>query len=166
VNRSILLVLALSLAAPAVAGCAGRAKKTENFMASVRGYNEGVKWHRFTRAAKHLTRQERTPFLRERAELEKELRIVEWEILEVEYAGAQRRAADVRVRYTWHLDREGIVHETTATQTWELRGKRWIMAEEVRVLGPEMPGVAEPPPDREGEADAELEPAATPISAR
>lgn len=140
--RLVLSVIVLSLCLPSCA--AVRAKRTENFMTSVRTYNEGVRWQRYTHAARHLSAAERNSFLEERHDLDDDMRISGWEILRVDYQDAERRGADVHVRYTWHLDSEGIVRETTAVQTWELRGKRWLLADEVRVRGPAMPGVGEP----------------------
>ena len=44
----------------------------------------------------------------------------------------------------WYSDSEGTVHETHATQTWEKRGKDWMMVDEARLKGTEMPGLPEP----------------------
>jgi len=143
VNK-LMLIVALGLVAPA---CVSRADRAENFMVSMRGYNDGVRWQRFANAASAVPAAERDDFLDERADLEKELRIDDWELLRVHYEGAQLQRAEVRVRYTWHLDRVGTVNETTTVQSWERRGKHWVIAEEVRATGPEMPGVSEPPPE-------------------
>lgn len=141
-TRWLLAVLVASFCLPACAAL--RAKRTEDFMSSVRTYNNGVRWQRYTHAARHIDQDERDAFLDERQDLEKEVLISGWEILRVDYGDDQRRSADVHVRYTWHLDSEGIVHETTAVQSWELRGKRWLLAEETRSRGERMPGIAEP----------------------
>lgn len=139
----LLFIVALGLGAPA---CISRADRAENFMVSMRGYNDGIRWQRFANAASAVPAAERDAFLDERADLEKELRIDDWELLRVSYQGDHMQRAEVRVRYTWHLDRVGVVNETTTVQSWERRGKHWVIAEEVRAVGPEMPGVEEPPP--------------------
>jgi len=134
------------------AACRTPAQRREDFGNAVRMYNEGVRWQRWSHAAAYIPAAERPDFVDERADLEKELRIDDFEVLRQDLAvGGQR--ATVRVRYTWHLDREGIVHETTATQGWEQRGRRWYMVEERRARGPEMPGVAEPVEVGEGPQD-------------
>ncbi len=144
VGFRVALGAALGLGASA---CLSRAARTEDFMVSMRGYNDGVRWQRYAAAASAVPATERDAFLDERADLEEELRIDDWELLRVSYQGQHQQRAEVRVRYTWHLDRVGLVNETTTVQSWERRGKHWVIAEEVRALGPEMPGVAEPPPE-------------------
>jgi len=126
--------------------CTSPAQRREDFGNAVRMYNEGVRWQRWGHAASYIPPPERADFVDERADLEEELRIDDFEVLRQDLQAAGDRAT-VRVRYTWHLDREGVVHETTASQEWERRGKRWYMVEERRVRGPEMPGLAEPLPD-------------------
>ncbi len=138
-TRTALLLVILGTAA----ACRTPAQKREDFGNAVRMYNEGVRWQRYSHAAAYIPSRERADFVDERADLEKELRIDDFEILRQDLEADGHKAA-VRVRYTWHLDREGIVHETTAAQAWELRGQRWYMVEERRVRGPEMPGVVEP----------------------
>lgn len=127
-----------------VFGCGGAPKKTERLMGAVRGYNENLRWQRVTEAATHILPKERDLFLDERADLEKELRIDDFEVARVTLGKSGNRAI-VHVKYTWHMDNRGIVHTTTAAQLWELRGRRWWLAEERRVRGKTMPGVPEPP---------------------
>ena len=45
---------------------------------------------------------------------------------------------------SWYKDSEGTLHETQAVQTWELHGKAWLMVDESRLRGAEMPGLHEP----------------------
>jgi hypothetical protein len=136
-TRAALILLVLG------AGCRTPAQKREEFGNAVRMYNEGVRWQRFDHAAAYIPSAERGDFIDERVDLEKELRIDDFEILRSDLEGSGHRAK-VRVRYTWHMDREGIVHETSASQSWELRGQRWLMVEERRVRGPSMPGLVDP----------------------
>jgi hypothetical protein len=82
-------------------------------------------------------------FLDERENLEKELRIDDYQVARVTMGKDGDRAV-VHVKYTWHMDNRGIVHTTTAAQLWERRGSRWWLADERRVRGKKMPGVPEP----------------------
>jgi hypothetical protein len=123
--------------------CGHAPKTTEKLMGAVRGYNEDLRWHRITAAASHIPPKERELFLDERDDLEKELRIDDYEVGRVALGKKGDRAV-VHVRYTWHMDNRGIVHTTIAAQLWERRGSRWWMAEERRVRGKTMPGVPEP----------------------
>lgn len=139
-TRIASLLLLMSIAGVA---CRTPAQRREDFGNAVRMYNEGVRWQRWSHAAAYIPGPERADFVDERADLEEELRIDDFEVLRQDLQPGGQRAT-VRVRYTWHLDREGIVHRTTATQGWEQRGRRWYMVEERRARGPRMPGVAEP----------------------
>lgn len=140
----VLFGIALALGA----GCGSNAARTESFMSSMRTYNDGVRWQRWTHAASHIPAAERGAFLDERNALEKELRIHDWELLRLEYSGERQSRATLRVRYTWHMDNEGTVHETTTIQRWQRHGKHWVLEDETRSVGVKMPGVAEPPEKR------------------
>jgi hypothetical protein len=142
-KQSMLLLLGIALGS--TVACGSRAQRTESFMTSMRTYNDGMRWQRWSHAASHIPSAERTAFLDERNELEKELRIDDWELLRLDYSGDRQSRAKARVRYTWHLDNEGLVHETTTVQRWQRHGKRWLLDDEIRSVGKKMPGVAEPP---------------------
>ena len=45
----------------------------------------------------------------------------------------------------WYLVSNGKLNETQAMQTWERHGMTWLVVEEARVRGAEMPGLREPP---------------------
>lgn len=145
-KTTFLIGIALTFALGA--GCGGSAARTESFMTSMRTYNDGIRWQRWTHAASHIPAAERNAFLDERNDLEKELRIEGWELLRLDYSGERQSRATVRVRYTWYMDNEGVVHDTTTVQRWQRHGKRWLLEDETRSVGTKMPGVAEPRPRR------------------
>lgn len=150
-NRIFLLAVALALAS-----CGSHSKRAAPLLDDVRGYHDGVRWAYFAQAAVRLPGPERDAFIEEREDLADDLRIADYEITRVRYA-AGKMAADVDVKYTWHLDSRGIVHTTTAREKWERRGKRWVLLEEERRRGEPMPGLAEPSDesDQAGEPDGE-----------
>lgn len=156
-NR-ITTIVAVSLAlgmAAASAGCGAAPKKSETLMDSVRGYHDGLRWQRYPTAASMIPPAERDLFLDERDEIADDLRISEYEITRISFDDGQDRAV-LRIRYTWFLDSEGVVHDTTSEQHWERRGKHWLLVEEERVRGEPMPGVPEPSEEpAEGEAEPE-----------
>lgn len=157
-NRTTTIVavsLALGMAA-ASAGCGAAPRKSETLMDSVRGYHDGLRWQRYPTAASMIPPAERDLFLDERDEIADDLRISEYEITRISFDDAQDRAV-LRIRYTWFLDSEGVVHDTTAEQRWERHGKHWLLVEEERVRGEPMPGVPEP---SEEPAESEAEPEA------
>ena len=139
-SSSILIVLIVA----AVSACGGAQQRTDDLMEAVQGYNEGVRWERYPMAAAHVPAKERDQFIEDREDLEKELHISDYEVVRV--GGAKGTAATIEVKYTWFRDSEGIVRETRALQSWERHGKRWVIVDERRVKGPEMPGLREPDP--------------------
>lgn len=144
-----------------LAACAGSAQTRQSFMGAVRGYNDGLRWQRFTHSAAFIPPAERGEFVDEREELADDLRIDDYELSRVRLDQRGNRA-EVQVKYTWHRDSKGLVHDTTTLQKWERHGKQWQMTEEARVRGEEMPGVAEPV--EEVEPPAETDPAPAPDS--
>lgn len=132
--RHTLLVLVL-------AACAG--SRTQDTLAeSVRSYNEGIRWGRYAVAAAKVPPAERSLFVQEMDERAEEVKITEYEIVDVAARGS--REAKVRIKLSWYLESKGTLHETHAEQTWERQGKRWFMVHEARVRGTEMPGLPEP----------------------
>lgn len=141
IHRATQAALAVVLAL-AAAGCAG-APKRDQLMESVRAYNEGVRWERFTSAAVAVPPAERDQFLDEREELADDLRITDYEVVRV---ASHAATADVQVKMTWFLDSRGTVHDTWIRQRWERQGKAWRVVDERRVRGEAMPGLAEAAP--------------------
>ena len=135
--RSLVLLIGL-------AACGGAQAHVDDLMEAVRGYNEGVRWERYPMAAAHVPVKERDQFIEEREDLEKELHISDYEV--VRMGGAKGDKATIEVKYTWFKDSEGIVRETRALQSWERHGKAWMIVDERRTKGPEMPGLREPDP--------------------
>jgi hypothetical protein len=149
----------------AFAGCGAAPKKGEDLMESVMTYNEGVRWDRLTAAASRVPPAEREDFVDERDELAEDLEITDWEVKRVTDKGSD--AAFVHVKYTWYKSDEGIVHETHAKQSWERKGKAWLIVDERRTRGEEMPGLAEgEEEDEEAEEVAEGAEGATPAEPR
>ena len=132
--RALILVLA-------AAGCGAVPKQPDTLGESIRSYNDGVRWGRLTVAAAKVPPRERAQFIDEMDERSEDVKITDYEILNVASSGA--RAAKVRIKMSWYLASKGTVHETHAEQTWERSGKAWFMVQEERVRGAEMPGLAE-----------------------
>ena len=147
--------LALVLVLAAAPGC-GAAPKEDTLTESIRSYNDGVRWERYTIAAAKILPKQRGEFVDEKDQLADDLHITDYDIVRVEAKGD--REARVQIKVTWYRDSEGVVRDTTAVQTWERHGKAWFMVDETRQRGAEMPGLVnrdEPAPD----------PAAGPVSA-
>lgn len=129
-----LLVCALAACRPPKAG--------QTLAESVRAYNEGLRWERFANAAVYVPPRERTQFVDDADARANDLRITEYEIVNVEKASD--RTAEVLIKISWYLDSEGLLRETQAKQTWERQGKTWLIVDEIRARGAAMPGLREP----------------------
>ena len=124
-----------------LAGCAS-AKQGETLVDSVRAYNDGVRWERFTVAAVHVPPQERATFVDEADERAHDIKITEYDVLRIDQQG--EREATVQIKMAWYRESEGLLRETQAVQSWERHGKSWWMVDETRLKGHEMPGLPEP----------------------
>ena len=154
------LVPLACLALVAAAGCAARPNTTEDLAGEVRAYSEGVRWRRYEDAAAKLPPALREAFLDAHDELDEDLFVDDYEIARLKLH-RDRNSAIVQVKYTWHLDSVGVVHDTVVEQRWRRHGKAWLREEEYRRRGEPMPGLEdapeEPPerPDPHGPGDAE-----------
>ncbi len=145
---SVALTLALAGSAAGLLGCGAAPRRGETLQESVRTYHEGIRWQRYTAAAGRLPPAERSAFLDEWDERSTDLKITDYEIVDMEARGDTAR---VQVKFSWYGDREGTLHDTHARQTWNRRGKVWILTDEVRTRGEPMPGLAEPAEGAEGD---------------
>lgn len=134
-----------------LAACGGRQKETENLAESIRSFNEGIRWQRFEVAAVSLPPRERSTFVEAMDERTKELRITDYEIVRVDRASDKE--AKVHVKVSWYKDDEGTLHETHAMQVWQRRGKAWLMVDQTRYRGDEMPGLVNRVRDDEPEPE-------------
>ena len=127
-----------------IAACGGAQQRTDDLLEAVRTYHEGIRWERIAMAASRVPVKERDAFFEEREDLIPELHISDYELIRVGTAAAKTGGTKVEVKYTWFKESEGVVHETRALETWERHGKQWMIIDEERAKGPEMPGLREP----------------------
>ena len=124
-----------------VTACGSARKDQETLTESIRSFNDGVRWERFSIAANRLPGSERSEFVDQMDERAADLKITDYEILRVDPRGPGE--ARVQVKLSWYKNSEGLLRETHAMQTWERHGKTWLMVDEARVRGAEMPGLPE-----------------------
>ncbi|MBA3541160.1 MAG: hypothetical protein H0T79_16230 [Deltaproteobacteria bacterium] len=125
----------------AMAACGAGQKPMESLGESVRSYNEGVRWERFAAAAVNLPSPERARFVDEWDQRSADLKVTDYEVVKIDPKDAE---AKVQVKLSWYRTSEGTLRETQAMQTWERHGKTWLMVDETRLRGAEMPGLVEP----------------------
>ena len=123
------------------ASCGG-VQPAEPLSDAVRAYNDALRWQRFDSAAARVTATDRDAFLDVRDQLHEDLRINNYEVIRVRFDGEESRAR-VHVKVTWHLDSQGIVHDTHTVQTWHREGSHWFLIRENHLRGEPMPGVEE-----------------------
>jgi len=123
-------------------GCGAAQVRAENDLPeSIRQFNDGVRWGRFEVAASSLPPAQRAQFVDDMDERANDLKITDYDVVKVDPKGT--REAHVQIKLSWYKASEGTVHETHALQTWERHGKAWMMVDESRLRGPEMPGLPE-----------------------
>jgi hypothetical protein len=132
-------VKALAVLLLAAMGCV-HPPRADSLADSVRNYNDGVRWERFTAAATAVPPKERDDFLDEREQLARDLRITDYEIVRLKDEGER---ATVQVKVSWYRTSQGTLHETWSRQSWERHGRVWRIVAEARVRGDEMPGLPE-----------------------
>jgi hypothetical protein len=135
-----------------IAACGGRQQNTETLAESIRSFNEGVRWQRYEVAAVSIPPRERSKFVEMMDERAEDLKITDYEIVRVDRKS--EKEAQVQVKVSWYVDTEGTLHETHAMQTWQRRGKAWLMVDQSRHRGDEMPGLLERLRDEDVEAEA------------
>jgi hypothetical protein len=133
--RAALITVVLS-------ACAAAQVHSENDLSeSIRQFNDGVRWERFSVAASSIPPPQRAQFVDEMDQRAGDLKITDYDVVKVDPRG--EREAHVQVKLSWYKASEGTVHETHAIQTWERHGKIWLMVDETRLRGAEMPGLTE-----------------------
>jgi hypothetical protein len=138
VTRAVLLLATL------LGACsAGARAANDDLLLDVREFQEGLRWRRYDQAAERVPAARRERFLDAHEELDGDLRIDEYEIERVTLGGAARQAV-VRVRYTWHLETVGRVHESLVDETWERQGKVWRIIGATHRRGEPLPPEALP----------------------
>ena len=124
-------------------GCGASLHDQPDLSESVRMFNDGVRWERFTAAAGALPPRERSQFVDDMDQRSGDVKITDYEVMRIDPRGGHE--ARVQVKLSWYRTSEGTIHETHAVQTWERHGKIWWMVDEIRLRGAEMPGLAEAP---------------------
>ena len=157
-QRAGAVIVAVSLV---LGACASAPKSGETLMESVWTYHEGLRWQRFAAAAGRLPPSERSAFIDEWDARASELKVTDYEIVDMAQRGDQ---ATVQVKISWYGESEGTLHDTHARQSWRRQGRVWVLFDEVRVRGPAMPGLSEPavgqePPAASAPAQASASPA-------
>jgi hypothetical protein len=125
-----------------LAACGGNQQTTETLAESIRSFNEGVRWQRYEVAAVSVPPRERSKFVEDMDERAENLKITDYEIVRVDRT--RDKEAKVHIKVSWYMDNEGTLKETHAMQVWQRRGKAWLMVDQTRYRGDEMPGLMEP----------------------
>jgi hypothetical protein len=107
-------------------------KAQESLIDDVRHFQDGLRWRKYDLAADYVPARARERFLDAREEVDEDLRIDDYEVERIMLEDGRDRA-EVRIRYTWHLESVGTVHNAVVEEEWEKQGKVWrIVAAEQR----------------------------------
>ena len=118
--------------------CSGGMSRTEDLLTDVRTFQEGIRWRKYDMAADYVPAASRERFLEMQEVIDKDLRIDDYELERIKVEEGQT-AARVSVKYTWHLDSVGTVHDTVVEERWERQGKVWRVVASEHKRGEEMP---------------------------
>jgi hypothetical protein len=121
-------------------GCGGAQKANEDLVNDIRAFQEGLRWRRYEAAAEHIPPALRERFLDQHEEVDADLRIDDYDIQRVHVTDEHTRAL-VTVKFTWHLDSVGRVHDTVLEESWERQGKIWRIVSAWKRHGADMPAI-------------------------
>ena len=138
-----------------LAACGAPAAQSDTLNETIINYNEAVRWERFENAAVALPAPQRAQTVDDWDERAHDLKITQYDIVKVDSKGS--REAKVQIKMAWYKNSEGTLRETQSIQTWEKHGKAWLMVDERRLRGHEMPGLPEPIAKEEA-AEAKADP--------
>ncbi len=133
-TRATTTLLALLL----LLACGGTQRGNEDLLNNIRAYQEGLRWRRYEQAADFVRPDDRSQFLDRREEIDKNLRIDDYEVVRVTLSEGRQEAV-AQIRYTWHLDTVGTVHETVMEDRWKKEKPGWRIVETKHKRGEEMP---------------------------
>lgn len=119
-----------------LSGCAAAANG-KALQASVKGFNENLRWKRFTGAATFVPPQERNKFIAYYSGLEKDLFIQDLEIRNVHLINQTSedspkeaiQKAQVVVMAEYYILPSTVVKRQPVTQEWEFRDGNWQIVE-------------------------------------
>jgi hypothetical protein len=134
-----------------LAACATPAGQSDTLNETIRSYNDAIRWERFDNAAAALPPALRAQTVDDWDERAHDLKITEYDIVKVDSKGS--REARAQIKMSWYKNSEGTLRETQLIQTWEKHGKGWLMVDERRLRGHEMPGLPEPLAKEEAASD-------------
>jgi len=126
------------LAVIGLVACGGGMNRTEDLLTDVRTFQEGIRWRKYEMSADYVPAAARERFLDQQDVIDKDLRIDDYELERIKVENDQTKAR-VTVKYTWHLDSVGTVHDTVVEERWERQGKVWRVVASEHKRGEDMP---------------------------
>jgi hypothetical protein len=123
-----------------LASCSAGLRDPDTLSESIRSFNDGIRWERFSVSAVRVPPLERSQFVEDMDQRASDLKITDYEIVRVDSRG--KDAARVHLKLSWYRTSEGTLRETHAVQTWERQGKTWMMVAEGHLRGADMPGLS------------------------
>jgi hypothetical protein len=153
--------VAAALLVAGVLGCmTPTQRRQEDLIRDARMFNDDFRWGRWEVLGQSMTPEESALFQARKNLVDRELVIVDYEVLSVRFLQASQ-AATVDVRIQWYMKSNPTVRQASLEQRWELRDGRWMMIKQRRARGDRFPLVPEPvaPPAPEKGAPPQARPA-------
>ncbi len=155
------LLVPLALAALSMSGCIlNNVSSQERLRDAVVGLNDEVRWNRLDLATQRVAFPHRNTFRATHHRWHRELRIADFDIMQVQTSGDESEGATSIVVVHWYDEDTMLLHETTLRQTWEKFTGGYLMVNEEVASGAEalleIPEELLPPEDgEEGEETTE-----------
>jgi len=125
--------LALMLAV----ACAGEYSPREKLASTTLKYYEAFRWNKPSEMQAHVVPAMQAAFRKDYEERFKEVKIVDYEITEMQM-DASKKSARVMVAFSWHTIDETYLHEAVVVDIWVSKKSVWYR-ESQEVLSGEVP---------------------------
>jgi hypothetical protein len=120
-----------ALIAFAVAHCGAYQSTSAKLKDTAYRYNEAVRWQNYKSASRYVEESIREKYLEERRNQASELKVLDYEIVNVRQVKTNEEA-EIQVRFTWHRLPSTVVQKKRIMQIW-LYGKNrkwWFVRQE------------------------------------
>lgn len=132
-QKRTIFALALVLAV----ACAGEYSPKEKLARTTMKYYEAFRWNKPAEMQAHVVPGMQTAFRKDYEERFKEVKIVDYEVTEMQ-VDASKKSARVTVAFSWHTIDETYLHEAVVVDTWVSKKSVWYR-ESQEVLSGEVP---------------------------
>jgi len=97
-------------------------------------FNDGVRWRKYQQAAKRLSPKIRDAYLDHAEKTDEKVNVSEIDLLRTKI-DVQKKTAELRFRFIWHLTSRGIVRKAVLVEHWKQIKDVWFVMKIQHVSG-------------------------------